>query len=134
MQQTIKSFSLLLAGIAVISLIVGGIGIMNMMLVSISERKREIGIRKAIGAAFSDILTQFLTESIVICLVAGLCGVAFGYAISLVVVSFFEWELIVSSRSIILALTFALGTGMLFGIYPALKAARLPPMVALKDL
>ncbi|RMG41330.1 MAG: FtsX-like permease family protein, partial [Candidatus Dadabacteria bacterium] len=134
MQNTVRSFSYLLAGIAIISLVVGGIGIMNMMLVSVSERRREIGIRKAIGASQRDIRHQFLAEATVLCVAAGIVGVIGGYLLSGLLVRLINWELIISLNSILLALVFSLATGFIFGLYPAIRAARLEPMRALREL
>ena len=123
----------MLAGIVSISLLVGGIGIMNMMLVSVAERTREIGLRKSIGGRRRDIMLQFLTEAVVLCTVGGLAGVFAGYALTgvasmhpkMVDVSVPWW-------SVALGLTFAAGTGVVFGIIPAMKAALLHPIDALR--
>jgi macrolide transport system ATP-binding/permease protein len=124
--------SMLLASIAGISLLVGGIGIMNIMLVSVTERTKEIGIRKAIGAKKRDILLQFLTESFVLSIIGGLLGVVLGVGASVMLSYFAGWTTVVSISSIILALGFSLCIGLFFGVYPALKAAKLKPIIALR--
>ncbi len=130
---TITGFlSLLLAGIASISLLVGGIGIMNIMLVSVRERTREIGIRKAVGARGRDIMVQFLVEALVLSLTGGLIGVAFGVAASAVIGSLAGWGLNVSAGTIGLAVGFSLAVGVVFGVWPARQAARLDPITALR--
>ncbi|MBI4389521.1 MAG: ABC transporter permease [Nitrospinae bacterium] len=127
-----RTFTYLLGGIAAISLMVGGIGIMNIMLVSVTERTREIGIRKAIGAKKKEIMEQFLIESVVISFMGGLIGVFLGMAISRAVSKLGGWDTIVSSQSILLAFGFSVGVGMFFGFYPANKAANLNPIEALR--
>ncbi len=130
---TITGFlSLLLAGIASISLLVGGIGIMNIMLVSVRERTREIGIRKAIGARGRDIMAQFLIEALVLSVAGGLLGIAFGVAISALVGSLAGWGLNISLTTIVLAVGFSLAVGVIFGVWPARQAARLDPIAALR--
>ncbi len=127
-----KTFTYLLGGIAAISLMVGGIGIMNIMLVSVIERTREIGIRKAIGAKKKEILEQFLIESVVISFLGGGVGVMLGIAISKMVSNIGGWETIVSTQSILLAFGFSVGIGIFFGFYPANKAANMNPIEALR--
>ena len=127
-----KTFTYLLGGIAAISLMVGGIGIMNIMLVSVTERTREIGIRKAIGAKKREILEQFLIESVVISFLGGGIGVLIGIAISKMVSNIGGWETIVSTQSILLAFGFSVGIGIFFGFYPANKAANMNPIEALR--
>ncbi|MBI4383533.1 MAG: FtsX-like permease family protein, partial [Nitrospinae bacterium] len=127
-----RTFTYLLGGIAAISLMVGGIGIMNIMLVSVTERTREIGIRKAIGAKKKEIMEQFLIESVVISFMGGLIGVFLGMAISRAVSKLGGWDTIVSPQSILLAFGFSVGVGMFFGYYPANKAANLNPIEALR--
>ena len=127
-----KTFTYLLGGIAAISLMVGGIGIMNTMLVSVTERTREIGIRKAIGAKKKEILEQFLIESVLISFLGGGAGVLLGIGISEIVSNIGEWETIVSTQSILLAFGFSVGIGIFFGFYPANKAANMNPIEALR--
>lgn len=127
-----KTFTYLLGGIAGISLMVGGIGIMNIMLVSVTERTREIGIRKAIGAKKKEILEQFLIESVLISFLGGGIGILLGIGISRMVSNIGEWETIVSTQSIILAFGFSVAIGIFFGFYPANKAANLNPIDALR--
>ena len=127
-----KTFTYLLGGIAAISLMVGGIGIMNIMLVSVTERTREIGIRKAIGAKKKEILEQFLIESVLISFLGGGAGVLLGMGISEIDSNIGEWETIVSTQSILLAFGFSVGIGIFFGFYPANKAANMNPIEALR--
>lgn len=122
----------LLGGVAVVSLIVGGIGIMNIMIVSVTERTREIGLRKAVGATESDILTQFLTEAIVVSVLGGLIGIGAGIGGSKLVEHFLGWATVVKAQSVILAFVVAAAIGLFFGIYPARKAAKLNPIDALR--
>lgn len=124
--------TMLLSGIAAISLIVGGIGIMNIMLVTVTERTKEIGLLKAIGAKKADILTQFLIESIVVTIVGGIIGIIIGITISYIASSLIDIPFIVSAYSIFLALGVSAGVGILFGWYPANSAARLQPIDALR--
>jgi putative ABC transport system permease protein len=124
--------SVLLAGIASISLIVGGIGIMNIMLVSVRERTREIGIRKAIGARGRDILAQFLIEALALSLAGGLFGIAVGLAISFLIGEIAGWGFIFSPLTVVAAVGFSLIVGIVFGVWPASQAARLDPVVALR--
>ena len=124
--------SVLLAGIASISLIVGGIGIMNIMLVSVRERTREIGIRKAIGARGRDILAQFLIEALALSLAGGLVGIAVGLAISALIGVIAGWGFIFSPLTVLAAVGFSLMVGIVFGVWPASQAARLDPVVALR--
>ncbi|MBS2035989.1 ABC transporter permease [bacterium] len=131
--QSTQIFTLLLGGIASVSLLVGGIGIMNIMLVSVTERIREIGIRMALGAKRKDILRQFLVESIVLSLTGGAIGVALGYGLAHLAAKFSQWPPVVSLQSVILAFTFSLVVGVFFGFYPAFKASRLDPIQALRN-
>ncbi len=131
-EQTAQTFSMLLASIAAVSLVVGGIGIMNIMLVSVTERTREIGIRKAIGAKRGTILLQFLLEAIVLCALGGLIGIALGAGAAYTLANQANWNAVVTMESIILAVAFSLCVGVFFGLYPALRAARLDPIEALR--
>ncbi len=124
--------ALLLGGIASISLIVGGIGIMNIMLVSVRERTREIGIRKAIGARGSDILLQFLVEALVLSLLGGLIGIVLGVAASAVIAAIAGWGFSFSLITVVVAVGFSLAVGVVFGVWPARQAARLDPITALR--
>jgi len=121
-----------LAAIAGISLLVGGIGIMNIMLVSVTERTREIGIRKAVGARSADVLVQFLIESVVLSVIGGLLGIAFGWGVSRLVNRLGTFSAVVTVESVILAVGFSLAVGLFFGIYPARRAARMNPIDALR--
>ena len=125
-------FTIAISSIAAISLLVGGIGIMNIMLVSVTERTREIGIRKAIGAKNKDILTQFLTESVVLSLTGGILGIIFAFIISMLLNKYSPISTSVSTYSVILAISFSTFVGLFFGIYPAMRAARLSPIEALR--
>jgi putative ABC transport system permease protein len=127
-----KTFTFLLGGIAAISLMVGGIGIMNIMLVSVTERTREIGIRKAIGAKKREILEQFLIESILISFMGGGIGVVLGVGISKAVSKMGGWDTVISLQSILLAFGFSVAVGVFFGYYPANKASNLNPIEALR--
>ena len=131
--QSTQIFTLLLGGIASVSLLVGGIGIMNIMLVSVTERIREIGIRMALGAKRKDILRQFLVESVVLSLTGGAIGVALGYGFAHIAAQFSQWPPVVSIQSVVLSFTFSLVVGVFFGFYPAFKASRLDPIVALRN-
>ncbi|MCX7831329.1 MAG: ABC transporter permease [Actinobacteria bacterium] len=124
--------TVLLAGIASISLLVGGIGIMNILLVTVTERTKEIGLRKAIGAKKSDIMLQFLIESITLCSIGGLLGILLGYLGSILIARFGGWIPVVSPSTIALSFSFAVLVGLFFGIYPAYKAASLNPIDALR--
>ena len=130
--QSSKVMTLLLASIAGVSLIVGGIGIMNIMLVSVTERTREIGIRIAIGATESDVLRQFLSESVVLSVAGGLIGILFGAASSITITKVLGWHILISPIAVVAAVVFSMGVGMFFGFYPARKAARLDPIEALR--
>ena len=131
--QTVTGvFTALLGGIAAISLLVGGIGIMNIMLVSVTERTREIGVRKAVGATDGDIRNQFLVEAVVTTLVGGVAGIALGWGIITVAALFMPFAPIVTLSSILIALLFSAAVGIFFGWYPALRASRLDPIEALR--
>ena len=132
MMETANSITVLLGCIAAISLLVGGIGIMNIMLVSVTERTREIGIRKALGATYSNILLQFLIEAMVIGIVGGSMGVVLGVAASFGISYIAGWNTVISVWAIIIAVVFSVGIGLFFGIYPARKAALLDPIDALR--
>ena len=130
--ETSKTMTILLACIAGVSLLVGGIGIMNIMLVSVTERTREIGIRMAIGARSSAVRTQFLIESIVLSLTGGTIGIILGIVLSLVIPAFLGWPTLVSMMAIIGSVLFSAAVGIFFGYYPARKAAALDPIEALR--
>jgi putative ABC transport system permease protein len=127
-----RVLALLLAAVASVSLLVGGIGIMNIMLVSVTERTREIGLRMAVGARTRDILGQFLVEAVTLSLIGGLIGVALGMGASFAIANFFGWRVLLSPEAIGLAVAFAFVIGVFFGFYPARKAARLNPVEALR--
>ncbi len=130
--ETTKTMTTLLAAIAGVSLLVGGIGIMNIMLVSVTERTREIGLRMAIGARGRDVLLQFLVEAIVLSLFGGLLGIGMGYGLSAAAERFLSWPTSIPPNAIAMAFGFAAGTGVFFGFYPAKKAAGLDPIEALR--
>src|SRR5437762_6923723 len=132
LQQTTETFKYLLAGIAAVSLLVGGIGIMNIMLVSVTERTREIGVRKALGATQVNIMIQFLVEALVLCLLGGLIGVLLGSVGAVVLSRLAHWNTLVSPLAILLAFVFSAAVGLFFGIWPARRAASLDPIVALR--
>jgi len=132
LQETGRTFTILLGSIAAVSLLVGGIGVMNIMIVSVTERTREIGIRMAVGARRRDILRQFLIEALVITVLGGLTGVALGIMISFSVSYFGAWETIVTPSSVLLAFFFSVFVGLIFGIYPARKASLMKPIEALR--
>ena len=127
-----KTMTTLLAAIAGVSLLVGGIGIMNIMLVSVTERTREIGLRMAIGARGKDVLLQFLVEAVVLSLFGGLLGIGMGYGLSAAAEKFLQWPTSIPANAIGMAFGFAAGTGVFFGFYPAKKAAGLDPIEALR--
>jgi ABC-type antimicrobial peptide transport system permease subunit len=122
----------LLLVVALISLIVGGVGIMNIMLVSVTERTREIGIRMAVGARSRDILRQFLVEAVVLCLAGGLVGILFGRGVSIAITHFLHWPTLLSVSAIVASVAVSCTVGILFGFYPAWKASRLDPIEALR--
>jgi len=125
-------FTMLLGVIAFISLVVGGIGIMNIMLAAILERTREIGVRRAVGARQRDIVRQFIVEAVLISFVGGLLGIAVGFGMSELIGWFAGWSTVVTATSILLAFFVSISVGLVFGIYPALKAARLDPVEAIR--
>ena len=133
MSQSVSgTMTALLGGVAVVSLIVGGIGIMNIMIVSVTERTREIGIRKAVGATGRDIMAQFLAESLVVSVLGGVVGIVFGIGGSWVVGSMLGWPTVVHPQAVLLSFLIAAAIGIFFGIYPARKAAQLHPIDALR--
>src|SRR5205085_747114 len=127
-----RVMSILLAAIASVSLVVGGIGIMNIMLVSVTERTREIGLRQAIGAKTKDILTQFLVEAVTLSIMGGVVGIILGTIASKLISYFAQWSTLVSPSSIAMAFVFSALVGVFFGFYPARKAALLDPIEALR--
>jgi len=131
-EQSSKVMSILLGAVASISLVVGGIGIMNIMLVSVTERTREIGIRMAIGAKQKDILLQFLTEAVLLTTCGGIIGMGLGVIGAMAVSSIMEWPTLISTKAIVIAFLFSAGVGVFFGFYPARKAAALNPIEALR--
>jgi putative ABC transport system permease protein len=130
--ETSAVFGSLLAGIASVSLIVGGIGIMNIMLVSVTERTREIGVRKALGATSRNILFQFLIEAVVLCILGGAIGVALGGGGAMLLSKVANFNTEISSQSVILAFAFSAAVGVIFGVWPARRAAKLDPIMALR--
>ena len=131
-QEAQQTFTMLLASIAGVSLIVGGIGIMNIMLVSVTERTREIGIRMALGATRMNILLQFLVESVALCLFGGLLGIATGVGVAHALSSYAGWQTFIAPESVIMAFAFSIGVGLFFGSWPAHRASRLDPIEALR--
>jgi len=131
-QQTTETFTYLLAGIAAVSLLVGGIGIMNIMLVSVTERTREIGVRKALGATRFNILFQFLVEALVLCLVGGVIGILFGALGAVALSKLAHWNTSINFFAILVAFFFSALVGLFFGLWPAKRAAALDPIVALR--
>jgi putative ABC transport system permease protein len=131
-QEATRVFTLLLASIAAVSLVVGGIGIMNIMLVSVTERTREIGVRKALGATKANILLQFLIEALVLCLTGGILGILFGSGAALLLSKFAQWNTLISPAAVMVAFGFSALIGLFFGIWPAKRAASLDPIQALR--
>jgi putative ABC transport system permease protein len=127
-----KILSLLLSAVASVSLIVGGIGIMNIMLVSVTERTREIGLRMAVGARRRDILVQFLVEAVTLSVIGGIIGIALGIGGAAAIANFASWPTVISPTALVIAVLFSAGIGIFFGFYPARKAARLDPIDALR--
>lgn len=132
MQKQMQLYTLLLGAIGSISLIVGGVGVMNVMLVSVSERKKEIGIRRALGAKQGDIQGQFLVESILLCMVGGLLGIGLGVGASYLMAHFSGWQFMVAYKAVVLGVVVAVTVGVFFGYYPARQAARMSPITALR--
>lgn len=132
LDTVINVFTIFIAAVSAISLVVGGIGVMNIMLVSITERTREIGIRKALGAKTSTILFQFLTESIILCLIGGLIGLLLGVFGAALVSYIMNVPLQVELSTVLLAIGFSTAIGVIFGVYPARRAAKMPPIEALR--
>jgi putative ABC transport system permease protein len=131
-KRTERLFNAVMVAIASISLLVGGIGIMNIMLASILERTREIGVRRAVGARQSDIVRQFVIEAIMISFVGGTFGIVFGFGMSRLIAVLAGWSTIVTAPSILLAFLVSISVGLVFGIYPAMRAAHLDPVDAIR--
>jgi putative ABC transport system permease protein len=131
-QEGTQTLTSLLAAIAAVSLLVGGVGIMNIMLVSVTERTREIGLRMAVGARRFDILTQFLIEALTLSVAGGLVGIATGLGVAEQLSSRFNWPLLIRPQIIVIAVGFSAAVGVGFGLYPARKASRLDPIDALR--
>jgi putative ABC transport system permease protein len=131
-QSATQIFTTLLASIAAVSLVVGGIGIMNIMLVSVTERTREIGVRKALGATRANILFQFLVEALVLCLSGGVVGILLGMWVTNILAKSNGWNTLISANSIFMAFGFSAAIGLIFGIWPARRAAKMDPIVALR--
>jgi putative ABC transport system permease protein len=130
-EQTTQTFKSLLAGVAAVSLLVGGIGIMNIMLVSVTERTREIGVRKAVGARRRDVLFQFVIEAVVLCLVGGVVGILVGAAGAMLLSRLAHWNTLIAPSAVLLAFCCSVAVGLFFGIWPARRAANLDPIEAL---
>ncbi|MFP4168588.1 MAG: ABC transporter permease [Desulfonatronovibrionaceae bacterium] len=133
MQKQMRMFTLLLGAIGSISLIVGGVGVMNVMLVSVTERKREIGIRRALGARRADIQAQFLIESLILCFVGGMIGIALGVGASYLISRLSDWHFLVSLPAVFLGVGVSVVIGLFFGFYPARQAANMSPIEALRE-
>jgi putative ABC transport system permease protein len=131
-QQATQVFTSLLASIAAVSLLVGGIGIMNIMLVSVTERTREIGVRKALGATRLNILLQFLIEALTLCLLGGVLGILLGVCTAILLSRVMQWNTLISPIAIVIAFGFSAAVGLFFGIWPARRASRLDPIIALR--
>ncbi len=130
--ETAATFGMLLAATAAISLLVGGIGIMNIMLVSVTERTREIGLRLAVGARKKDILVQFLVEAVMLCMIGGVIGLGVGLGASSLVAEFADWDVLINANLVGIAITASAGVGVFFGFFPARRAAQLSPIEALR--
>ncbi|MDA8163549.1 MAG: FtsX-like permease family protein, partial [Desulfobacteraceae bacterium] len=131
-ESSSRSMAVLLAAVASISLLVGGVGIMNILLVSVTERTREIGVRMAIGARRIHVLLQFLVESVLLSVIGGTVGIVMGVAISAVISSIAGWPTLLSPAAIVLAFVFSAAVGVFFGFYPARRASHLNPIEALR--
>jgi putative ABC transport system permease protein len=131
-QATTQIFTTLLASIAAVSLVVGGIGIMNIMLVSVTERTREIGVRKALGATRANILFQFLVEALALCLAGGVLGILLGVWVTHILARANGWNTLISTESIAVAFGTSAAIGIVFGLWPARRAARMDPIMALR--
>ena len=131
-EQTTQTFKSLLAGVAAVSLLVGGIGIMNIMLVSVTERTREIGVRKAMGARKRDVLFQFVIEAMVLCLIGGAIGIVLGSISAVALSRLAHWNTLISPGAVLLAFGCSIGVGLFFGVWPARRAAQLDPIEALR--
>jgi ABC-type antimicrobial peptide transport system permease subunit len=132
MATTSSLMTTLLFFVSLVSLTAGGVGIMNIMLVSVTQRTREIGLRMAVGARARDILWQFLTEAILLCLAGGIAGILLGHAATATVTALLHWPTIMSLATVVVAVAVCTVAGLLFGFYPAWKASRLDPIVALR--
>jgi putative ABC transport system permease protein len=130
--QTQSTMTYLLGGIASVSLLVGGIGIMNIMLVSVTERTREIGVRMAVGATEDDVRRQFLVEAVTLSMMGGFIGIIFGLVGSALISNLLSWPTLISGKAIVAAVIFSAAVGIFFGYYPAHKAAQLDPIEALR--
>jgi putative ABC transport system permease protein len=131
-QAATQIFTTLLASIAAVSLVVGGIGIMNIMLVSVTERTREIGVRKALGATRLDILLQFLVEALMLCLTGGVLGILLGVGATTILSRSAGWNTLISTQAVLIAFAFSAAIGLFFGIWPARRAAKMDPIAALR--
>jgi putative ABC transport system permease protein len=131
-ESSSRVLAMLIAAIASVSLVSGGVGIMNIMLVSVTERTREIGVRVAVGARTRDIFSQFLVEALTLALGGGLVGVGVGLGVTHAVSYVASWRVLIEPQAVLLALGFAIAVGVVFGVYPARKAARLDPIDALR--
>jgi len=131
-KQATGIFTILIAGIAAISLVVGGIGVMNIMLVSVTERTREIGLRKALGATQKAIMLQFIVEAVLLCVIGGLIGVFLGTSILYLFATLNDWPFAMPISAMLGSITFSAMVGLFFGIWPARKAAKLDPAISLR--
>lgn len=131
MNEVTGTVTLLISGVAAISLIVGGIGVMNIMMVTVTERTREIGIRKSIGARNRDIMFQFVVEAIILTFMGGILGILFGWGAGFLAGKLMGMEAVLSVKSVIIAVAISSAIGIIFGVYPARKAAKLDPIEAL---